>query len=284
MRDYYNLKWIKPEVFKFSVSPIGRTRLIEPAEYEKLIGYFLESEDNNFPPKTYLARRRAGLILRFALMTGLRHGEICAIEKQKLNRARREVDVYRFKTKRWKIYSPLTDTMLHLLEEGAKIYPDGKFFFSDRGKLQVGFYTQIKEACAKFGISYGKFTDGGFILHDARHTFSTILHQNLIDDRTSVEFTDNPSAIGNYQHASQTSKKRAMDIIENLFGGAAQIAEEQKLDSLFDAVRKGKIDRKKFKAQFKKALESFIGYFAINLEINVADVADVIEEKSDFVQ
>lgn len=284
VRDYYNLKWIKPEVYKFPVSSGGRTRLIEPFEYDRLLAYLLDSENTALPPEVGKARRRTGLILQFALMTGLRHGEICAIEKQKLNRARREVDVYRFKTKRWKIYSPIPDTMLYLMDEGAKVYPDGKYFFSERGKLQAGFYKQIKLACAVLEIPYGKFTDGGFILHDARHTFSTILHRNLIDDKTSVEFTDNPSAIGNYQHSSSESKNRAMLVIEKHFKSLSHKPDESRLDKLFDRIAAGEISRTEFKSEFKKSLESFYGFLARNEQSDVADVADVVNENFDFLQ
>ena len=280
VRDYYNLKWIKPEVFKFSVASGGRTRIIERDEYERLLDYFLAPGNLDLSEPEYKERRRTGLILQFALMTGLRHGEICAIEKTKLNRARREVDVYRFKTKRWKMYSPLTDTMLFLLDEGVKIYPYKEWFFSEQGKLQRGFYKQIALACTELGITYGKFTSGGFVLHDARHTFSTILHHNLIDDKTSVEFTDNPSAISNYQHSSNESKKRAMEIIEKHFGSTSHKFDEKKLDALFDEVCAGKISR----AAFKKTLESFYGFFAETLSKDVRNVRDVQHPENDFIQ
>lgn len=281
VKDYYNLpKWTRPDVFKFPVSRTGRTRLIEPAEYNLLLDYFLGAKTKELKPEAYKARRRTGLVLQMALMTGLRHGEICAMEKRKLNRQRREIDVYRFKTKRWKIYSPLTDTMLHLFDEGARLYPDGDYFFSERGLLQAGFYTQMEKVCSSLGIVYGKFKSGGFILHDARHTFSTILHQNLIDDKTSIEFTDNPTAISLYQHSTNESKKRAMQIIEKQFGSEAHKPDEKKLKRLFDDVRNNRVKY----ADFRKTLESFYGFLTKDIENDVADVADVIDENFGFVQ
>lgn len=280
VRDYYNLKWIKPEVFKFSVSAGGRTRLIEPVEYNRLLEYLLGGKKESSPFEVYKARRRTGLILQMALMTGLRHGEICAMEKRKLNEARREIDVYRFKTKRWKIYSPLTDTILFLMGEGAKIYAHGEYFFSEHGKLQAGFYSQIKKACEDLGIPYGKFTSGGFILHDARHTFSTILHQNLIDNTTSTEFTDNPSAIHHYQHSTGASKKRAMQVIEKHFDTLLHKSDEKKLAHFFEEIKSGKVTF----TDFKKALESVDGFLANKDKSDVSNVADVIDENFGFIQ
>jgi integrase len=253
--EYYPIKkWIKPQVFKFSVSSEGRNRIIDATEYQKILEYLLGPQKQDEQFHHFKARYRSGLIFQFALMTGLRHGEICGMEKDKLNIQKREINVYRFKTKRWKIYAPLTDTMLYLLSEGAKLYPNTAYFFSSKGILQMGIYDQIKAACNFHKIPYGKFTKNGIIIHDARRTFITILHANLIDNKTTVEFTDNPTALGNYQHSTIEAKRRAMAIIENQLGTGEK---STILQEIFDAVKNNEMEFE----TFEKSINDFFTVF-----------------------
>jgi integrase len=45
----------------------------------------------------------------------------------------------------------------------------------------------LKLACEKLGIKYGRFTDGGLIFHDTRHTFVSSLLADDIDLETTRE-------------------------------------------------------------------------------------------------
>lgn len=242
--DYFNLTNFRPpRVFKYKVSRAGRKRIISISEYEQFLE-FLGRPRFESHEKDYVARKRTALVFQFLAMSGLRHGEVCALEKEKLTRSRREINVYRFKTRRWKIFAPLTDTHLELMDQGAKLYPDSKFFFSEAGKIHMKTYSIIKRACKQLEIPYGKKRPNGFVLHDLRHTFTSVLHENLIDNKTTTEFTDNPSAVVDYQHSTAAARERAMEIIEKKFGTPEKI---DRLRKIFEAVRSGQMKFEEFR-------------------------------------
>ncbi|MEZ5428670.1 MAG: hypothetical protein R2747_20660, partial [Pyrinomonadaceae bacterium] len=129
-------------------------------------------------------------------------------------------------------------------DQGAKLYPDSKFFFSEAGKIHMKTYSIIKRACKQLEIPYGKKRPNGFVLHDLRHTFTSVLHENLIDNKTTTEFTDNPSAVVDYQHSTAAARERAMEIIEKKFGTPEKI---DRLRKIFEAVRSGQMKFEEFR-------------------------------------
>lgn len=237
---YFEIKnWRPPEVYKIPKADNPRSRVISETEYHKLLKYF-EQPKFEREMRHYNARRRVGLIFQFLLMTGLRHGEVCGIKRSDYNPEKRELNVFRFKTNRYKLFSPLTETHIYLLNEGKNLHPDSDYFFSLEGKINYKNYRIFKKACKSLDIPYGKKTKGGLIFHDLRHSFSTVLHSNLIDNKTITEFTDNPSSVTSYQHSTELQKIKAMQIIEKKFGIDSDNSAE--LKKVYDQIKTGEMD------------------------------------------
>ena len=131
----------------------------------------------------------------------------------------------------------LTETHFWLLSEGEKLYFESNYFFSANSKIHNRTYKLLKEVCEKLKIPYGENVENGFILRYLRYSFSSHLHKNLIDNKTIIEFTDNPSAVERYQHSTEIQKQDAMAIIENTFG--LHRTNENNLGEILDAVKSG---------------------------------------------
>lgn len=290
--DYFeNLEnWTVPEklIYRPGISDEGRDRIISRDERSSLLNYLLAAQKDGESRQNFVARRRTGLIFYFGLLTGLRHGEISGLEKNNFDRKLRRLRAERFKTRvrgvRWTIFEPLTDTQIWILDEAISLYPDGEFFFSRRGIPHNKFYEIMKAAAARLKIDYGKDNPNGFIMHDTRHTFVTVLEHGAVDSSTTRSFSGHSkdAMMKRYAHATPDSRSRAMLIIERELG--AQVSggtqDEQELQSFFESVRSGATSF----ADFKLFLESFDGFLTKNMEKTVADVADVKTLESDLVQ
>lgn len=263
--DYFeNLEnWSVPDnlIYRPVFEASERERIITPDERSRLIEYLLSDKKSGERQKDFIARRRAGLVLYFALLTGLRHGEICALKKTDFDRAASRLRVERKKTRksgvRWTVFEPLTATQLRVLESAAKLYETGKFFFSAAGKPHNKIYETLRLHCAKLEIPYGKTQENGFVPHDARHTFVTVLEHGAVDSSTTRSFSGHSkdTMLKRYAHATLDSRARAMQIIEREIGaGGSGKAAELKL--IFEATAEGKMNFE----QFKNAIQSFDGF------------------------
>ncbi len=280
-------KWTVPKIYRPPISDEGRSRVIAQTEWTRIVKNLLNPR--NAPTehkKDYRARRRTGLIFYFGLLTGLRHGEISGLRKTNYDRRSRSLKAERFKTKKsgvsWTTFEPLTPTQIWILNEAGTLYPDGEFFFSETGKPHNKFYEIMRAACEKLKIDYGKSKPNGFVMHDTRHTFVTVLEHGAVDSSTTRSFSGHTrdGMMKRYAHATNDSRTKAMAIIEREFGAGKGFDPEAELKEVFREAQSGRMSFDKF----KKTIESFSGYFAKTQEIDVADVADVIEKDSDFVQ
>lgn len=288
--DYFeNLEnWNVPGklIYRPSVSDEGRDRVISRDERTSLIQYLLR-ERKSESQTNYNARRRTGLIFYFGLLTGLRHGEISALSKLNFDPALRRLKAARFKTRhsgvRWTIFEPLTDTQIWILTEASELYPDGEFFFSERGRPHNKFYEIMKAACKKLKIDYGKNNPNGFVMHDTRHTFVTVLEHGAVDSSTTRSFSGHSkdAMMKRYAHATPDSRARAMQIVERELGDSdGSRSLEEKLEIIFNSVKTGTLTFE----QFKTSLESFDGFLTKNPTKTVADVADVARLDSELIQ
>lgn len=285
--DYFeNLEnWNVPEklIYRPAVSDHGRDRIISRDERSSLIKYLLRDKQSSESEKSFTARRRTGLIFYFGLLTGLRHGEISGLEKINFDPALRRLKAERFKTRnsgvRWTVFEPLTDTQAWILNEGKKLYPDGEFFFSEKGKSHNKFYEIMEAACVHLKIEYGKSNPNGFIMHDTRHTFVTVLEHGAVDSSTTRSFSGHSkdSMLKRYAHATPDSRFRAMQIIERELGLEAGEDLDDKLKEVFDLAQNRAISFEQFK-------KSFYGFLTKNIENDVADVADVNTLNSGLIQ
>lgn len=243
-----------------------RQRVITLDERQRLIEYLLDNKNQNEREKDFVARRRTGLVLYFGLLTGLRHGEIVAVQKKrKFDQKRRQFRVERFKTRktgvRWTTFKPLTETQMWVLSEAAKLYPQGDFFFSAEGKKHNRIYNTLRAACKALNISYGANVVDGFVIHDARHTFVTVLEHGGIDSSTTRSFSGHSkdTMLKRYAHATIDSRSRTMQTIEREIGVITNGIEdnETRLRRIYEQVKNCKLTF----PQFKKSLEDSMSVF-----------------------
>lgn len=242
--------WNPPKMYVPSIPKEQTARIVEDEEWQTLIAHLLQARYEKEELRDYIARRRVGLTFYFALLTGLRHGEICAVEKINFDRRRRRLRAKRFKTEKsgiqWTTFEPLTDSHIWVLDEAVKLHPKSVYFFSTRGKVHNKNYQILKNECAKLGINYGRYQEGGFVVHSARHTFATVLDQSGVDRTTSRDFTAHTqdAMFSRYTHVTAESKSNAMEKIENKFRMTENAAIT--LKEIYQKVRSGKLAFEEF--------------------------------------
>jgi len=239
----------------------SRGRVIRRDERIRLVNHLLRPAQADESGKTVAARHRAGLLLQFALLTGLRHGEICLLRKNWLDRSRSTIRVERPKTDSdGEIV--LSASALDVLTRAAGLFPDSPFFFSRNGKPHYAIYRILSNACSEIGLDYGR-RNGGFVIHDARHTFITALQAAGFDLATISSFSGHSDAhiVSRYTHATPESQKRAaiaiseeMDpsIDPSLQTNASSEPAVSDPDELFRRIRSGELALEEFRRLFQK--------------------------------
>lgn len=249
-------KWKCPRIPRPKVSKRRRERTITDAEKQKLLEWL------NFPghhprrtrgtedDRQRAGRLRGGQIFEFALLTGLRHGEICRLRVADYDEGRKVLKAVRQKTDSVSYLSPLTDRMIEILNARRDAPETNVFLFSDAGKNPNTFYDIMTRAAENCGIVYGRNVADGLILHDARHTFTTRLLQGGVDLATIQSFTGHSDRemVLFYSHAGTESRQRAMNVIEGKpENGAPETAVVVKfLRETFQAVKNDELSESEF--------------------------------------
>lgn len=245
-------RFTPPAVYWPRVSKRSRGRVIRSGEREKLLQALLRPHETSEKPREYIARIRAGLLIRFALLSGLRHGEICGLRKSWLDRERMVLKVERPKTDSSGEIA-LSPGALEILDRAAaELYPSGPFFFSAQGRIHNGIYRLLKNAAAELGILYGRNTIDGLVVHDARHTFITTLQAAGFDLSTISSFSGHSDAhmVSRYTHATEKSRREASEAIaREMAADLPGLDDFEILAGLYDRTRRGEIELEDFLAE-----------------------------------
>lgn len=211
-----------------------KERVITRAEEEKVLAWLYGKGKKTETEKDRLARLRAGLTFEFALLTGLRHGEIVGIKKAEVTD--RDVSVWRPKTKVWTTF-PLTPEMRAIIDRASELF-DGEYVFSRHGKVHGRTWSTLRRACEAVGVPWGR--EGGIVLHTARHTFITRLLQAGVDIATIQSFSSHSDRemVMKYSHATETTRKKALGLLGE--------KERDALTAIWEAVKEGEMDLKTF--------------------------------------
>lgn len=151
-------QWVPPRMPRPKQSKGRRERIISSAEREQILDYLLMPRKLGEQVHAYEARRKVGLIFRFAMLTGMRHGEINKLRWSDVDWEGRMLKVVGTKTETVTPsvrYLPITETMLAILEERRRKSADG-FIFTRGGNTGSKFYRILREACEACGVPYGK--------------------------------------------------------------------------------------------------------------------------------
>ena len=254
-----------PKIFRPDDSGYARERVWTAEEREKLLKYLLSTEKYYLTGKrglhretqaNYVARRRTGLIIYLALMTSLRHGDVCKVKKSWWDKKADMLKVKHGKTENFTVYTPVPETIREILTEAERLLPDSEYFFSAQGKIHNNAYGILKRVCGKdiLDLPYGKDMIDGFVIHDARKTTITTLQQNQVDSRTtqSVSGHKRPQMVNYYTVAGTDARQRAAEIIErelslNGKNGKGRIT----VHELYELVRTGAITEEEFAEKLK---------------------------------
>lgn len=216
-------QWVPPRLPRPKYSKRRRERVITAEEVQKLLAHLLAPRQEGERESATRARRHVGLVVRFALLTGMRHGEISQLRWDHLDRRALSLKVIGTKTQNvsnpTRYITPLTPTMLEIIDERRR-RSSTPFIFTHAGVESPKFYTVLRKACEACGIPYGQKTPGGFVLHDARHTATTRLLQAGVDLSTIQSITGHSDEVMilYYGHATTESRQRAAAALEAYAG------------------------------------------------------------------
>jgi integrase len=216
-------QWVPPKMPRPKQSKRRRERIISSEERNQILDYLLRPRKLGEQLHAYEARRKVGLIFQFAMLTGMRHGEINKLKWSDVDWEARTLKVVGTKTETVTPsvrYLPITETMMAILEERQKKSATD-YVFTRAGNTGSKFYRILREACDACDITYGKNTVGGLILHDARHTATTRMLQAGVDLSTigSITGHSDKNLILYYGHATAASRARAAAVLEEYAGG-----------------------------------------------------------------
>ena len=207
-------QWIAPKMPRPKVAKRGRERLITVDEIDALLGQLYRPQELAEQHQAYEARVRVGQIFEWALLTGMRHGEIDRLKWSDIDRQGEQVRVESTKTDSIR-YLAISPRMVEILEERRK--QGGQFVFTRGGNTNPKFYRILRDACLACGIEYGRKSGQGLTLHDARHSFVTRLLQAGVDLSTIQSLSGHSSRVLAlwYGHATAESRVRAMLVAES---------------------------------------------------------------------
>lgn len=215
-------QWRSPKTPRPRVSKRRRERVISADEVVAVLSYLLRPREPKEYDRQVDARRRVGLVFKFALLTGARHGEIDSIRWEQVDWAAKIIQIIGTKNE-FKVvgsirYLEITDAMMDILLERRRV-STSEFVFHD--KVIGAYYRTLKNACEAVGVLYGKNVPGALITHDSRHTAITRMLQAGIDLSTigSISGHTDKTLILNYGHASARSKKEAAEVLEDFVTG-----------------------------------------------------------------
>jgi integrase len=114
-------------------------------------------------------------MLVIGFYTGMRKGEITKLTWEKVDFQNREIRLKATDTKNGRARTiPMGDFLFEFLNSLPK-HNDNIFTY--RGKPVNDIRNGLRKACEKAGILYGRFKEGGFVFHDLRHSFVTMMRK-----------------------------------------------------------------------------------------------------------
>jgi integrase len=196
-----------------------RERVISRSEEAKLLAALRRERQ---PKEVRLAHVTRGIVAdlwEFAPLVGMRRSEMRRLEKGWIDFRERLIQLPRHVTKTKRAREvPLNDDALALINRRLRATPpDCKFVFANaRGTNALSehaMYRAVKKAATSAQVDYGRNIEGGFVLHDARHTAVTRMLHGGHDLATvgDVVGHSKETMTLTYAHATLQSKRRAVD-------------------------------------------------------------------------
>lgn len=200
-------------------------------------------------PERIAARPVVARMFEVSWYLGLRIGESENLNKADFKLDKRELSVFRSKTKIVTVIPNLPDRVVELLHESIEHSQTGKIF--DLPCSRTTLEHMIRDACEANGIAYGRGKIDGVTFHSTRHSFTTRLIR-VTDMATAASFTGHSSEemVDYYSHADDESRQNAMSALY----GEGSNAGMKKLDlktlkRIYNNIRSGKLSLDEFLKQ-----------------------------------
>lgn len=253
--DYFEALqgWQPPKIPRLALVDTRRERRIEDWEALGLIAHFARPREPFESDGQYFDRVLIGHSFEFALLTSSRRKEVVRLKKTAYQARADILKIFRWKTRKAKkqsvsVFSPVPKRVREILELRARLDPESEYFFSRDGRDSYGYLKAMRLACKKLGIPYGRYTEGGLIFHDTRHTFVSTMIENRVDLETARDLAGlSRDMILRYAHASPESKGRAAAVIDR-WSGNGHSEPQKMLADLYEKVRRGDVESGEFVA------------------------------------
>lgn len=211
-------KLLKPRANK-------RDRIIEPDEFRALVAAL----PLHLKP-----------IIATAYFTGMRKSEILNLtwDKVKLKEGFIKLDEEDTKDKEPREI-PLNLELIEILKALPRgIHTAHVFLF--RGKPIQDIRTGLQQACQSVNIAYGRECKEGFVFHDLRHSFNTLMRKAGISESVIMAITGHSTRemFDRYNTVDLKDKQKAVDIASNFFTNVDQTVDQKKKKRLSSKTKK----------------------------------------------
>jgi integrase len=165
----------------------------------------------------YRTRLCVADLWELAPLVGMRRSEMRRLEKGWIDFSEELITLPKHivKTRRSRVV-PLSSDALDILRRRCAEFPDSKFVFTNaRGTNAISeyqMYRAIRKAAALAKLDYGRDIEGGFVLHDNRHTAVTrMLHAgNDLATVGDIVGHSKETMTLTYGHSTLESRRRAV--------------------------------------------------------------------------
>lgn len=216
-------KWSCPKIPRPRRVKRRRERVITAEELTKVLTWLYRPREAAESVYGAANRRNVAHVLHAACLTGARKGELCKMRWDYVDWGARAVQIVGTKnayTSDRPIRPLEIDEALGAILLQRRAVSQGDYVFTRNGGEVTHYYKILKAACQAVGVPYGQGVVGGFVTHDARHTAVTRMLQAGVDLATIGSITGHadPTMILRYGHASNQSKRTALNVLERFAG------------------------------------------------------------------
>ncbi len=133
--------------------------------------------------------RHVADMVKTAYYSGMRRGEILNLTWDRVDMKAREVRLRPEDTKSGKGRTIPMCAELYSVFDGIPRHIHGGHVFLYQGKPVRDIRAGLKTGCKEAGLKYGRSVEGGFVMHDLRHTFVTNMRKAGVPESVIMEIT-----------------------------------------------------------------------------------------------
>ncbi|MFC1824496.1 integrase [Thermodesulfobacteriota bacterium] len=172
--------------------------------------------------------RHTAAIVATGYYTGMREGEILSLIWNKVDLKDRLISLEKADTKDKEARKiPIMAELYEILKAVPRnIHNPHVFLF--RGKPIKDLRSGLRKACVEAGVIYGRFTKGGFIFHDLRHTFNTNMRKAGIQESVIMAITGHSTRemFDRYNTIDEEDTRKAVDQLQGYFRNVDQTVDQ----------------------------------------------------------